>query len=272
MLLTATFSGAAWPGPSTATLNTFHGLKRSNIQACAKSRGRWGSNDSRKSPAAAKLPDMRAEAISWDDWSVSNPPPIVEDDKWHVEFEPNEVKIVSLEQLDDLFRLSIVDSETKVWQAGMAEWQPLRVIAGLGRRTACASSEPNATDAAPAASQANAIDATPATHARRGAFRASRAASPWRLRCVPRLPPARAGVHCTCFVLPRANPGCVVRLSAVRVIRRAARVRIDDACSEQRAPVGGQPRAPRHSWRWRFRPFLGGDGATRWRLRHRVPE
>jgi hypothetical protein len=74
---------------------------------------------------------MRAEAISWDDWSVSNPPPIADDDKWHVEFEPNEVKIVSLEQLDDLFRLSIVDSETKVWQAGMSAWQPLRVIAGL---------------------------------------------------------------------------------------------------------------------------------------------
>ncbi len=79
---------------------------------------------------------MRAEAISWDDWSVSNPPPVTDDDKWHVEFEPNEVKIVSLEQLDDLFRLSIVDSETKVWQAGMSEWQPLRVIAGLDEQAA----------------------------------------------------------------------------------------------------------------------------------------
>lgn len=74
---------------------------------------------------------MRAEAVSWDDWSVSNSPPIVNDDKWHVEVEPNDVKVVSLEQLDDLYRLSIVDSETKVWQAGMSDWQPLRVIAGL---------------------------------------------------------------------------------------------------------------------------------------------
>lgn len=74
---------------------------------------------------------MRAEAVSWDDWSVSNSPPIADDDKWHVEVEPNEVKVVTLEQLDDLFRLSIVDSETKVWQAGMSDWQPLRVIAGL---------------------------------------------------------------------------------------------------------------------------------------------
>ena len=69
--------------------------------------------------------------MSWDDWSVSNPPPIVDTDKWHVQFAPDEVKVVSLEQLDDLFRLSIVDSETQVWQTGMVEWQPLRVIAGL---------------------------------------------------------------------------------------------------------------------------------------------
>jgi hypothetical protein len=74
---------------------------------------------------------MRAEAVNWDDWSVSNPPPMVENDKWHVQFSSDEVKIVSLEQLDDLFRLSIVDSETQVWQTGMTEWQPLRVIAGL---------------------------------------------------------------------------------------------------------------------------------------------
>ena len=74
---------------------------------------------------------MRAEAVSWDDWSVGNPPAMVENDKWHVQLSSDEVKIVSLEQLDDLFRLSIVDSETQVWQTGMAAWQPLRVIAGL---------------------------------------------------------------------------------------------------------------------------------------------
>ncbi len=74
---------------------------------------------------------MRAEAVSWDDWSAVNAAPIVEEDKWHVAIAPGEVKVVSLEQLDDLFRLSIVDSEAMVWQNGMSEWQPLRVIAGL---------------------------------------------------------------------------------------------------------------------------------------------
>jgi len=74
---------------------------------------------------------MRAEAVSWDDWTAVNVPPVVEEDKWHVALAPGEVKVVSLEQLDDLFRLSIVDAETKVWQNGMTEWQPLRVIADL---------------------------------------------------------------------------------------------------------------------------------------------
>jgi hypothetical protein len=74
---------------------------------------------------------MMVESASWDDWSASNAPPINDDEKWHVALAPDEVKIVSLEQLDDLFRLSIVDSDTKVWQEGMTEWQPLGVIAGI---------------------------------------------------------------------------------------------------------------------------------------------
>lgn len=74
---------------------------------------------------------MRAEAISWDDASAGNAPPVIDGEKWHVALAPGDVKVVSLEQLDDLFRLSIVDAETKVWQDGMTEWQPLRVIAGL---------------------------------------------------------------------------------------------------------------------------------------------
>ena len=76
---------------------------------------------------------MQAQAVSWDDVSTSNSG---EDERWHVALAPDEVKVVTLEQLDDLFRLSIVDSETKVWQAGMSEWQPLRVIAGIDEEPA----------------------------------------------------------------------------------------------------------------------------------------
>ena len=69
--------------------------------------------------------------MSRDNRSAVNVPPIVAEDQWHVALAPGEIKVVSLEQLDDLFRLSIVDAETKVWQDGMSDWQPLRVIAGL---------------------------------------------------------------------------------------------------------------------------------------------
>lgn len=92
---------------------------------------------------------MRAEAVSWDDYPVGNPPPTAADDKWHVEVEPNDVKVVTLEQLDDLFRLSIVDSETKVWQAGMADWQPLRVIAGLDEAPPSPAPQPRRTPPKP---------------------------------------------------------------------------------------------------------------------------
>src|SRR3954452_9234697 len=74
---------------------------------------------------------MMADAIDWDDSATVSGKPVPPDEAWHVAVAPDEVKVVSLEQLDDLFRLSLVDSETQVWQTGMTEWQPLRVIAGL---------------------------------------------------------------------------------------------------------------------------------------------
>ncbi|HEX3776583.1 MAG TPA: DUF4339 domain-containing protein, partial [Polyangiaceae bacterium] len=53
------------------------------------------------------------------------------EEAWHVAVAPDEVKVVSLEQLDDMFRLSLVDAETKVWQPGMSEWVSLGEVAGL---------------------------------------------------------------------------------------------------------------------------------------------
>jgi GYF domain 2 len=114
-----------------SALNALRALLRSKMQAPCKPKRPSGRYESQSLSVTAKLRRMRAEALSLDDWSAKNAAPLVEDDKWHVAFAPGEVKVVSLEQLDDLFRLSIVDAETKVWQNGMAEWQPLRVIADL---------------------------------------------------------------------------------------------------------------------------------------------
>lgn len=54
------------------------------------------------------------------------------EDLWHVRLPHNEVKQLSLEQLDDLFRLDVISADTQVWQPGMDEWLPLSVVAGLG--------------------------------------------------------------------------------------------------------------------------------------------
>lgn len=55
----------------------------------------------------------------------------VDDDLWHVIVASGETKVLTLEQLDDLFRLDIIDADTKVWQPGMRDWLPLSVVAGL---------------------------------------------------------------------------------------------------------------------------------------------
>jgi GYF domain 2 len=79
---------------------------------------------------------MMAEAIDWDDSSTVSGQPVAADEAWHVAVAPDDIKVVSLEQLDDLFRLSLVDSDTKVWQPGMSAWVSLGEIAGLDEEPA----------------------------------------------------------------------------------------------------------------------------------------
>ncbi len=57
---------------------------------------------------------------------------MAEDDLWHVRLAPDDVKQLTLEQLDDLFRLEVIEASTLIWQPGMTEWLPLSVVAGLG--------------------------------------------------------------------------------------------------------------------------------------------
>jgi hypothetical protein len=55
----------------------------------------------------------------------------VADDRWHVRMAPGEVKVLTLDQIDDLFRLDLIDGDTLVRQDGTEQWLPLRVVAGL---------------------------------------------------------------------------------------------------------------------------------------------
>src|SRR5215213_2016432 len=52
-----------------------------------------------------------------------------DDELWHVRVSADEVKQLTLEQIDDLYRLDVIDADTQLWQDGMAEWLPLRVVA-----------------------------------------------------------------------------------------------------------------------------------------------
>ena len=43
----------------------------------------------------------------------------------------DDMKRMNVEQLDDAFRLSLVDASTMVWKAGMKTWQSLGAVAGI---------------------------------------------------------------------------------------------------------------------------------------------
>ncbi|WP_437549626.1 DUF4339 domain-containing protein [Sorangium sp. So ce367] len=62
------------------------------------------------------------------------PPVPATDDReslWHVAIAPDDIKVLTLDKLDDLFRLDVIDETTKIWRPGMAAWQPLGVVAGI---------------------------------------------------------------------------------------------------------------------------------------------
>ncbi len=50
---------------------------------------------------------------------------------WHVLLAADDMKRMNVEQLDDAFRLSLVDASTMVWKAGMKSWQSLGLVAGI---------------------------------------------------------------------------------------------------------------------------------------------
>ncbi len=57
-------------------------------------------------------------------------PPRTDDDKWQVLMGPGDVRVVSLDQLDDFYRLGVIDGQTRVWQTGMTEWVKLASLIG----------------------------------------------------------------------------------------------------------------------------------------------
>ncbi len=54
-----------------------------------------------------------------------------EQERWQVRIAPGEIKLLTLEQIDDLFRLEMIDGDTLLRQEGEEDWMRLRVVAGL---------------------------------------------------------------------------------------------------------------------------------------------
>jgi len=53
------------------------------------------------------------------------------EESWQVQVAQGDVRTLSLEQLDDFYRLSIIDDETQVWNPGMVRWASLGSVLGL---------------------------------------------------------------------------------------------------------------------------------------------
>lgn len=65
-------------------------------------------------------------------------------ERFHVRMAPGEVKLLTLDQIDDLFRLEVIDPDTLIRQEGTEQWLPLRVVAGLDEDDAGSAAEPAA--------------------------------------------------------------------------------------------------------------------------------
>ncbi len=59
---------------------------------------------------------------------AAEPASKADEDSFDVMLRSGEVKHLSLDKLDDLFRLGVVDEQTPVWQEGMASWQKLGAL------------------------------------------------------------------------------------------------------------------------------------------------
>jgi hypothetical protein len=122
------------------------------------------------------------------------------EDPFHVLFSPGNVRVLSLDELNDFYRYEVIDESTLIWQKGMSDWQTLGRAAGIdeavlpfagtqnhGAATAArtvTAAQLGATFAAPAGANAAAVPsrsiatATASTHTRAAASPAMQSVLP----------------------------------------------------------------------------------------------
>lgn len=79
-------------------------------------------------------------------YGSGNEEPAGSDGLWYVAVASDDIKTMTLDQLDEAFRSGVINSDTSVWTEGMEAWAPLRVVADLDASDGDASAD------APAAS------------------------------------------------------------------------------------------------------------------------
>src|SRR5690606_10108085 len=56
---------------------------------------------------------------------------VADNELWHVLLASDDMKRMNVDQLDDAFRLSLIDGSTLVWKDGMERWRRLGSVADL---------------------------------------------------------------------------------------------------------------------------------------------
>src|SRR5262249_8427227 len=87
----------------------------------------------RKQPMTSLQPYMDREANGpsyLTDIEVDEEGTSTAEEVWHVAISWDDIKTMTLDQLDDAFRLAALARAPAVWREGMPVWQPLWVVAG----------------------------------------------------------------------------------------------------------------------------------------------
>lgn len=127
------------------------------------------------------------------------PPEEEPDEPFHVLFGPGNVRVLTLDELNDFYRYEVIDESTLIWQKGMSEWQTLGRAAGIDEavlpfHAAASSAAPQhqaVGTGAVTAARANAVDQYGVTVA--AAPSAANAVSVPARSVAPMAPSARAG-------------------------------------------------------------------------------
>lgn len=82
-----------------------------------------------------------------------------QEERWYVQFDSEEVRLMTLEELDDAFQKGLVHEETYVIPVGASEWQTLGELLGMGGEEEAA--EPAPVPSAPAPTSARSMGSAP---------------------------------------------------------------------------------------------------------------